>query len=77
MSGIFSGGDAEGARAQNMTAKCGKSNGDRICFDIWINRPKFVNRIRVDRSAGSGVRRRVASQSAEERRGEGQIPIVK
>ena len=77
MSGIFSGGDAEGARAQNMTVICGKSNGDRICFDIWINRPKFVNRIRVDRRAGSGDRRRVASQSAEERRGEGQIPIVK
>jgi hypothetical protein len=49
-----------------MTAICGKSNGDRICFDIWINRPKYVNRIRVNRSRDIGPHRRVVLQAAEE-----------
>ena len=77
MSGIFSGGGAGGAAAGNMTAMCGKSNGDRICFDMWINRPKFVNRIRADMDPGGRRRRGGASGPAETGGGAARHSIVK
>ena len=77
MSVIFSGGGVHGAEARNMTAICGKSNGDTICFDLWINRPKFINRNRAGRDSGRDGRSRASAGSAAEGGRWGQKSIVK